>query len=196
MEIALPIILSIPCLALIWLTRTFIIYLLYNIPYFIWRLRGGDDSPLQQLTDAQLHLFPGLPRVRAKFFKKKGRLVGYCRSPHVIHISRHAYETGSYEETVDTIRHEMIHAWQKWRLRPARHNKAFNKKAREIGVEEYWDKKRFRFFRRAGGNKVEEYLKRRQELDAFKSEAIAELLRQRADCHPENLHHSNGRIKS
>ncbi len=112
------------------------------------------QEELQALADSFLHLFDNMPSV--PFYSqgnKKHRCV-YAHAkyisrphPHVIFSPRYLREQ-SRDHIEQTVKHELIHAWLKWRKRPYGHNETFIRKAIELGLTGYHAKAHTRTYAR------------------------------------------------
>lgn len=120
-------------------------------PGQLTRLSGHDyQTAMQGIADSMLPRFDNMPRVRfvlardARFQNREGKLnvlAFYTRDAKgkpVIYVNPDYADNASYRGMVDTVMHELIHAWVDWRnLRDETadgHGTPFIRKALELGV--------------------------------------------------------------
>lgn len=112
------------------------------------------EPELQSLADSFLPLFDNMPSLpfHAQGNKKHKCVVAHAKyiprpKPHVIFSPRYLRES-TREHIIETVKHELIHAWLKWRKRPYGHNETFIRKAIELGLTSYHAKAHTRTYAR------------------------------------------------
>jgi len=117
---------------------------------------SGYENALQVMADGLLVEFDNMPRMKIlirdhrNFEERKTALAFYAPNidgkPAVV-IKPDYFRSASFMDVVDTVKHELVHVWVKWKGLYSDefggHNEAFLRKAIEIGLPSFEDELHF-----------------------------------------------------